>query len=741
MAELTPGDRRDLIVKYVDKAKINWAHIGIACLMKEGYVDRVLTTNFDLLVMRACALLGEFPAVYDFATSQLLTPAYIPDKAVFHLHGQRTGFVLMSTDDECKKQSERLGPLFQDAGGGRVWIVVGYSGENDPVFDHLAGVNRFDYGLYWVGYQDQEPAPHVSEKLLTEGKDAFFVKGFDADSFFVTLTQRLDIFPPSLVQRPFTHLDRVFQMLSPFNLPGEVEDVTRTPREWIRRAITDFEEGGRLIADAGQMLMARDYGGVVALRPQYEKHSSKRLGELISWAYVMQGNSLASQAETKTGEEADRLLAQAGEKFAAALEIKPDKHQALYNWGNALFAQAKTKSGEETDRLFAEAGERYAAALAIKPDMHEALNNWGNTLAAQAKTKGGEEADRLFAQAGEKYAAAVAIKPDKHEALNNWGNTLADQARTKTGGEAERLFAQAGEKYAAALIIKPDKHGTLYHWGNALWAQAKTKSGEEADRLFAEAGEKYGAALTIKSDKHEAFYNWGNALADQAEPKTGDEADRLFAQAGEKYAAALAIKPDIPEALYGWGSVLLAQAMTKTGDEADRLFAQAAEKYGAALAIKPDMHEALYNWGGALLAQAKTKTGDEAESLFAQAGEKYAAALAIKPDMDEALNNWGYALLAQAKTKMREEADRLLAQGAEKFGRVEEISPGGSAFNLACVAALIGDEDGCLKWLEKSNEARTLPDREHLLTDEDLASVRECQWFKNFLKDAYPEQG
>ena len=62
MAEL-----RDLVAEYVDSAKINWAHICIALLFQAGYVDRVLTTNFDPLVNRACALLGQFPAVYDCA--------------------------------------------------------------------------------------------------------------------------------------------------------------------------------------------------------------------------------------------------------------------------------------------------------------------------------------------------------------------------------------------------------------------------------------------------------------------------------------------------------------------------------------------------------------------------------------------------------------------------------------------------------------------------------------------------
>jgi len=591
MAELTLGERRDLVAEYVDKAKINLAHIGIACLMKHGYVDHVLTTNFDPLVMRACALLGELPAVYDFAASQFLGLANVPDKAVFHLHGQRTGLVLMNTKAECERHSRRLGPLFQDAGQGRAWIVVGYSGENDPVFDHLAKVDRFDNGLFWVGYKDSGPAPHLCEKLLVEGKDAFFTDGWDADSFFVTLTQKLGIFPPSLTQDPFTHLDGTFEMLAPFRLPVEStdapqEELTASPRKWIQRAIADFEPGVRTVVGALGMLMAGDYEGVFGLAKEHRGPLPPELAHALAWSYIAQGNALSDHAKAQTAEEADKLYKLAGESYAAALAIKPDKHEALNNWGVALSDQAKTRTGEEADRLYRLAGEKCAAALAIKPDKHEALNNWGVALAAQAKTQTGEEADRLYRLAGEKYAAALAIKPDKHEALYNWGVALSAQAKIKTAELADRLYRLAGEKYAAALAIKPDKHEALYNWGVALSAQATTKTKKLADWLYRVAGEK-NAALAIKPGKHEALNNWGVALSDRAKTKLGEEVDNLYRLAGEKYAAALAIKPDEHEALNNWALALLGQAKIKTGEDARHCLGDAREKLMRAEEIKP----------------------------------------------------------------------------------------------------------------------------------------------------------
>ena len=514
MGELSVAERRDLIAGFVDKARINWAHICIAQLMKHGYVDRVLTTNFDLLLARACALAGLYPAIYDFAASQLYKPAEISDQAIIHLHGQRTGFVLMNTDEEVNSHSDLMQPVFQDAGLGRVWMVVGYSGDNDPVFDHLAKVPRFDNNLYWIGHGDDGPSAHVTKHLLKKPKDAYFVGGHDADSFFVRLTQELRCFPPEFVSRPFSHLDSLLAEIVPYSLPGgdAAVDATSEARTWIQSAIKQYEDGAstegfqqpgkdadfRNLLEVQIALMSGEYDKVISLASKPLLEKSPEFREAVSAAHVMLGVGLAQQGKRKTGKEADRLLAQAGKKYQAALEIKPDQDEVLSNWGIALCEQGKQKTGEEADRLFAQAGEKCRTALEIKPDIHQALYNWGTALLAQGKGKTGEEADRLFVQAGEKYQAALEIKPDTDEALYNWGTALVEQAKGQTGEEADRLFAQAGEKYQAALRIKPDQHDALQNWGGALIQQAKWKTGEEAESLFSKATEKILKAEEIR---------------------------------------------------------------------------------------------------------------------------------------------------------------------------------------------------------------------------------------------------
>lgn len=639
MSQLMQAERRDLIREYVDQAKINWAHLCMGLLMQSGYVDRVLTTNFDLLVVRACAMLGTFPATYDFASSHLIKEPEIPDKSVFYLHGQHTGFVLMNTKEEVTRHSKRLAPVFADTAKGRVWLVVGYSGENDPVFDHLARIKQFEDGLFWVGYGDREPAKHVRERLLTQGKDAFFIRGFDADSFFISLTRALGVFPPDLIARPFTYLERALGKLTPWTDPGQgsgdAADVTSTPRKWINEAKERFEGSPQgwerlirgdsraaaqqapspaLTAAARYLLMEGRYEEVLRkFRGAFEKTRSPELADILSMACVIRGNELLDRAKRASGGEARTLFARARAQYVDALEIHPRRHEAMHNWGNLLLDQAKRSRGGEAELLFDEAEEKFRSALEIDPNQYDVHVNWGNLLLERAKVKlrAGEDPGPVFHQARRHYEAALEIEPRMPEAFHNLGNLLLDQAKARamSGESAEELFDEAEDQYRSALEIDPDRYDLLVNWGNLLLDRAKTKEGPEAERLFDQAEGKYRGALDIKPDMFEAAVNWGNLLLDRGKAQTEARGNgsALFDLAEAKYRSALEMNPDQSELiLENWGNLVsdrtrlkhmqdaeafLSQSertyTTWLGDElARRLMAVARQKFGAARAIE-----------------------------------------------------------------------------------------------------------------------------------------------------------
>jgi len=146
--------------------------------------------------------------------------------------------------------------------------------------------------------------------------------------------------------------------------------------------------------------------------------------------------------------------------------------------------------------------------------------------------------------------------------------------------------------------------------------------------------------------------------------------------------------------------------------------------------IKPDKHEAYSNWGAAIAELAKRKEGAESEELFRASFEKYQKAVEIKPDMHEAYNNWGAALIELAKRKDGGDRIKLLGEAEQKCLKAESIKEGSGAYNLACVNALLGDEPECRKWLETAHRCGTLPMRSEVMSDPDLESVRDKEWFK-----------
>lgn len=237
-------------------------------------------------------------------------------------------------------------------------------------------------------------------------------------------------------------------------------------------------------------------------------------------------------------------------------------------------------------------------------------------------------------------------------------------------------------------------------------------------------------AFKIDPKNATVLKSWGAALLEEARTKHAEDAYKLFTQSCEKYEAAITIEPDHYDAWDGWGICLTEQAKIKREDEADKLFAQSYEKYKKALEIKPDGYLTWNNWGTALSQQAKTKRGEEADKLFNECYEKYEQSLRINPEDFSIWNNRGGALLYQAQKKGGKEKQRLLDEAKEKLQKAESFRPGSSAYNLACLYAVLGDENECERWLKTGESARTLVTREHAMSDLDLQSMHEKKWFK-----------
>ena len=243
MAQIGRDDRRRFLKSYIDEAKINWAHIALACLLREGYIGRVLTFNFDNLLARSCGLLGLYPATYDFTAANLNLYHLIDNPAVVHLHGQSHGFAQLNSDEETASHATQLSQFVCATLNESPALFIGYSGQADAFFpqikDHFSGQHR----LFWVDMTEQAPA-HIFDSILQTNLAHYMRCADGADLFLIDLALQLDCFPPMIFTDPYAHLLE------------ELEAVTAYPQLNENKAKTgDLSDGGRSASTTTQDIL------------------------------------------------------------------------------------------------------------------------------------------------------------------------------------------------------------------------------------------------------------------------------------------------------------------------------------------------------------------------------------------------------------------------------------------------------------------------------------------------------
>ena len=291
MKKLAPNERRDLIAGYLKKAKLNWAHIALAQLMCCGFIDRALTVNFDNILARACGLISLYPAIYDFATAPTANVSLIVSPAIVHLHGQGHGVVLLNTEEETKKHSEKIEPIMRQSLSDHPLLVIGYSGEADDVLRLVHQHYQNSEHLYWASF-DEEPAEPIRE--LSKEHDYFHpVGGADADRFLIELAQRLDCWPPNICSDPIGHLIEELMPVLDYPTSKESEiDLLASTRGRLVNILQEVEKAQRGVVDqlTADMLAGKLDHVVQAYELQEQAgHADNAVREIAFAAVLTQG--------------------------------------------------------------------------------------------------------------------------------------------------------------------------------------------------------------------------------------------------------------------------------------------------------------------------------------------------------------------------------------------------------------------------------------------------------------------
>lgn len=446
---LTPFERNELLKGYIDNAKINVTHIYLAQFMIEGYVDYVLTVNFDNLMLRALALFNNFPATYDMAILKDLTTTNFKEKSVVYLHGQHHGLWLLNTKEEMNKVNEIIPPILNSIKDRRPWIFVGYSGE-DPIFEHILKLGRFDNGLYWVTYKDNNPNDAVCTELLEKANtNTFLIKGYDSDSFMLRLNTELNLSQPQIIDKPFTSLKNILENIvdieDEVHFKGVKERLEIVKTE-VEKAIQQFETGSidfnqstkdeiilnlikKQIIDE---IIKGEFNQVEIDELEHIsiKNNSDEINILLSNLFDDWGIKLHRKALKENNISLYNLSL---EKYKKSIFYNSKNHIALNNYGLALTEMAKL---EKKESYYIDSFKNFRLALEVEPNYAIALNNWGFSLLEFSKYKNDEialqecleklELSICFGGTYYNLACAYSYKKDKVKALNYLDESLSN---------------------------------------------------------------------------------------------------------------------------------------------------------------------------------------------------------------------------------------------------------------------------------------------------------------------------
>lgn len=409
MNALTHQERRQLLQDHIKKANINWAHIGLAALMEAGFTQRVLTFNFDNILMRACGLIGLYPAIYDFTNADVNLQNLIIDPSIIYLHGQSYGFRQLNDEHETQNHANNMTNFIAQTLNTSPVIVAGYSGFNDGFFEqidrHYCGEQR----LFWIGYDNEIPE-HLQAFFKKYKNHAHYIGGQDADDFFVSLMQHLDCLPRFFTQHA-QHTIKILDEVIDFPIPktdGGINILSDLRQQMNKLG----KEILSLTAILHNLMMEGKYGEVIATVEKANNQTSinndaghEETRHIYAWAQVNKANEdwalLKNDFQNVDNETINSLF----ERFERAEDVLFDMYELYTVWGVFLSELASLLTDIQT---YENSIKKLSKANEMNPLAFTAHYYWGTNLLMLAELK---DDNSYNSEALEKLLMAENIDP------------------------------------------------------------------------------------------------------------------------------------------------------------------------------------------------------------------------------------------------------------------------------------------------------------------------------------------
>lgn len=157
----------------------SFGYVVLANLMARGYVNTIVTTNFDDLAYKACTTFtGIRPVVYAYGLLAAEMRFTVQRTKILKLHGDYLYSPLKNTYHELAEQDPNMARQVRQVLNEYGLIVVGYGGGDMSVMKVLSDFPQAN-DLYWCVRRGEEPNTAVKKLLLDKGGFLVEIEGFD----------------------------------------------------------------------------------------------------------------------------------------------------------------------------------------------------------------------------------------------------------------------------------------------------------------------------------------------------------------------------------------------------------------------------------------------------------------------------------------------------------------------------------------------------------------------------------
>jgi hypothetical protein len=313
------------------------------------------------------------------------------------------------------------------------------------------------------------------------------------------------------------------------------------------------------------------------------------------------------------------------------------------------------------------------------------------------------------------------------------------------------IYKKALDKLSSFTDKDGNNNGAWIQWRNCLLELVRLESAfAEKQHWIQEINAVADKRVRLTENSVESWIGWGDSLLELVDitPDT-DGQIRLTEEALSKYDRASGVAPDSTDAWRCWGIGFLTLARLEPDHERKQsTLKEARARFERALDTACDIADynaAARNLGSTLALLAETSASIQEESVFlTQAKAIYDKALSETASGSSNNRSYGrlwngygrvrlqQALLARRQTKT-EESGGLLTEVAETLEKANRLDPACGSYNYACLELILGNEEGCLRYLNEAQERDELPHSTRLRSDPLLREVQNKKWFTEII--------